>query len=173
MRLVAPNRDQKRLTGAEVQRLIKELEGRTLTRGMLQYYAEKAYVTPRPVTMRSGERGRPSSVGYSLSDVVLLRWLLRLSAEGISLKKFAGGITALRRLLPQALESPEELRFWAVNRGNIAVQIRDGERVQLTGAVGQVLLTFSGPLVTETVRRADGILDARLSRAAGGRRRSR
>jgi hypothetical protein len=140
---------------------------------MLQYYAEKAYVTPRPVTTRSGERGRPSSVGYSLSDVVLLRWLLRLSEEGISLKKFARGIAALRRILPHALESPEDLHFCAVNRGDIAVQTSDGGRVQLTGAVGQVLLTFSAhPLVRETVKRANGIMGARSARLGGGRRRA-
>lgn len=164
-------RDAVWLTGTEVQQLVEELDGRKLTRGMLQHYAVNAYVQPRPVTTTFGQRGRPSCIGYSLTDVVLLRWLLRLSAEGISLKQFANGIKALRRLVPEALAEPDDLRFFVVDSRQIAVQTRDHRKVQLTGAVGQVLLTFSSvPLVKDTVRCAKEIIDARPVAASAVRR---
>ncbi len=164
-------REPRWLTATEVQQLVEDLDRRKLTRGMLQHYAVNAYVQPRPVTTAFGQRGRPSSVGYSLTDVVLLRWLLRLSAEGISLKQFADGIRALRRLMPDALAKPDDLRFFVVDRRQIAVQTRDQREVQLTGAVGQVLLTFTSvPLVKDTVRRAEEIIDARLAPASAVRR---
>src|SRR5438105_1404594 len=163
------HRDERWLTASEVQRLIAELDGRTLSRGMLQHYTQNAYVRPRLVT-GFGQRGRPSSVGYTLTDVILLRWLLRLSAEGIALKQFAQGIAALRDLMPQALEAPEDLRFYVVNKKHIAVMTRDDGQVQLTGSVGQVLLTFAVPLIAETVRRAEKIIDARSGETAGAAR---
>lgn len=163
-------RDQRWLTASEVQRLVLQLDGRKLSRGMLQHYAREAYVRPRPITVRSGEQGRPSTLGYTLADVVLLRWLMRLAVEGVSLNRFAKGIAALRKLVPEALETPDELRFLVVGRRDIAVQTRDNRPVQLTGGTpGQVLLTFSSvPLVPDTVRSAERIIDLR-TRIAGAR----
>lgn len=167
-----PARDQRWLTASEVQRLIRQLDGRELSRGMLQHYAREAYVRPRPVTVRSGEQGRPSTLGYTLEDIVLLRWLMRLAEDGITLNRFAKGIAQLRKLMPSALDAPDELRFFLVGRGDIAVQTRDNRRIQLTGGTsGQVLLTFSSvPLVSETVRSAARIIDAR-TRIAGSEKR--
>jgi len=163
-------RDQRWLTASEVQRLIQKLDGRKLSRGMLQHYAREAYVRPRLVTSRSGEQGRPSTTGYTLVDVVLLRWLMRLADEGVSLNRFADGIAALRKKMPEALDAPDELRFLVVGRRDIAVQTRDNRRIQLTGGTsGQVLLTFSTvPLVRDTLRSAEKLIEARTRIAATG-----
>jgi hypothetical protein len=77
--------------------------------------------------------------------------MVRLAAEGISLKKYAGALQALRRLLPNALEAPEKLRFFLLDREREVGVSVDGAAIQLSGDVGQVLLTFPMSIATETV----------------------
>ena len=94
---------QRSLTAQETMRLVGSLEGRRLTRGMLQHYTREGYVKPRGLSDSLSRRGRPCSVSYDVSDIVLLRWLVRLShAMEVGFAGRARGISAimLRATIP-------------------------------------------------------------------------
>jgi hypothetical protein len=124
-------------------RLVGSLEGRRLTRGMLQHYTREGYVKPRGLSDTLSRRGRPCSVSYDITDIVLLRWLVRLGAQGVKLSRFAKGLRSLRKLMPGALKHPEKLVFFVVDRGDYALVVSHEIGLQLTGRVGQVVLSFS------------------------------
>lgn len=130
------------LTVDQVIEVIARLEGRRLNRGLLRYYAEKVNLRPRRIIGPDTKRGRPPSVGYSPEDVALLRWMVKLSGEGVELRQFRWAVAELRRLVPKALQRPEKVMFFVLDhRRQIGASI-DGRLIQLTGTPGQVLLRF-------------------------------
>lgn len=165
-----------RLTAPDSMRVVEALEGRRLTRGMLQHYTREGYVKPRGVPERASRRGRPATVSYDLTDVILLRWLVRLNAQGVKLSRFSRGLRSLRKLLPEAIRTPEELTFFVVDKGDYAVKIPGGVALQLTGHVGQVLLALSSqPDFPETLSqvRTLGASESPASTPGEQRRRAR
>lgn len=150
---------EQRFSSADLIDFMQKHEGHRLTLGMLQYYVDNAFLQPRRLAddeMRRVKcRGRPCSVYYSTMDVILVRWMVRLGKDGVSLRKFAGALRALRRLLPSALARADELKFFVLDRDReVGVSI-DGTAIKLSGEVGQVLLTFPMTIATETVRRLE------------------
>jgi hypothetical protein len=143
------------LTAEETIALVSQSEKRPLSRGMLQHYTAHGYVRLRPIHESRNRRGRPSTHGYDLGDVVLLRWLVRLAIEGIKVNRFSQGIQKLRSLMPDALRNPSRLEFFVVGRGSYAVK-HEKRVIELTGRhQGQVLLTFaSRPDVENTLATA-------------------
>lgn len=133
---------------------VERHDGHRLTQGMLAYYTEQAFISPRPAEspgLRERKRGRPCNVFYSATDLILVRWMVRLAAQGLSLKKFGGALKFLRSRLPEALIGPRNLKFFVLdNNREVGVSI-DGAAIQLTGNVGQVLLAFSMDLAVQTI----------------------
>lgn len=151
------------LSATELIDFVWQHEGRRLSPTMLQYFTEKLYLKPRKLAQGlrgSGRKGRPPALLYSSADVTLVRWMVRLKEEGVALKKFKGALSALRELLPGALREPSSLRFFVMsNDRQVGVSV-DGRQIQLTGDVGQVLLTFPMNIAEDTA--------VRLQRAAAG-----
>lgn len=151
------------LSADEAVDVIYRVHGRRLTRGMLQHYTREGYLKPRPVGESRGRRGRPATVFYDATDLVLLGWLVRLASQGVKFRKFARGIASLRARLPEALEDPERLRFFVVNGDEVAVTVDGNLTIQLTGAEGQVLLVFSAERdVREVVERGWSLIEDRV-----------
>lgn len=157
---------QGRISAPQVLALVTELEGRPLSRGMLQHYTREGYVKPRPLLKRSSQRGRPASVGYDLADVVLLRWLVRLNAQGVKVRRFARGLRHLHSLMPEAMSRPDKLTFFVVDGKNCAVTFASKRSIQITGKLaGQVLLTFAThPDLQETKQAAERFFVANETR---------
>jgi len=142
-----------RVSASEMIAFVQRYDGHRLSMGMLQYFTERMFISPRPVGARVVQRGRgrPCTVLYDATDLILVRWMVRLRNEGIPLKKFSGALKTLRTLLPKALAEPEQLKFFLLDRNrDVGVSI-DGSAIQLTGDVGQVLLAFSIDMARETI----------------------
>ena len=143
-------------SSADVISFVRQHEGHRLTLGMLQYYVDNAFLQPRRLAdeelRKAGCRGRPCTVYYSTTDLILVRWMARLGKDGVSLRKFAGALRALRRLLPDALSRADELKFFVLDRNREVGVSLDGTAIKLSGEVGQVLLTFPMTIAVETVK---------------------
>jgi hypothetical protein len=98
---------------------------------------------------------------YSVSDVVLLRWLFELSDKGLAVRKFYSAMIWLREHMPDALEDPNLYFFLTDNENkNLCMSCNKEGSIQLTGKPGQILLALAGSSVKEAIEETNDLLSA-------------
>ncbi|MER3447058.1 MAG: hypothetical protein C4291_09535 [Candidatus Dadabacteria bacterium] len=103
------------LKSRDVLGLIEALEGLKLNFGHLYYYEHTGLIVP---SIRSSQgRGFPKL--YSVGDFIILRWLVSLHKQGLSVQRFRGVVEFLKGKMPDAIRNPQN---W--------VLITDGESVR-------------------------------------------
>ncbi len=103
------------LKSRDVLGLIEALEGVRIDFDHLYYYDHTGLIVP---SIRSSQgRGVPKL--YSIGDFIILRWLVSLRKQGLSVQRFRGVVEFLKKKMPDALQSPQN---W--------VLITDGESVR-------------------------------------------
>jgi DNA-binding transcriptional MerR regulator len=103
------------LKSRDVIGLIEALEGIKLDFNHLYYYEHTGLIIP---SIRRGQgRGIPKL--YSIEDFIILRWLVSLQKQGISIQRFRGVIEFLKEKMPDALRRPQN-----------CVLITDGTSIQ-------------------------------------------
>jgi DNA-binding transcriptional MerR regulator len=92
-------------TAKDVQLVLRIMTGGTERIGLalLNYYARTNLV---PITGKTLSRGRKK---YSYADLILLCWLFRMKAEGLTVKRFRRGIDYLRKNLPKLHKNPKDM----------------------------------------------------------------
>jgi len=91
------------LKSKDVIELIEALEGIKLDFDHLYYYEHTGLIVP---SIRRGQgRGIPKL--YSVGDFIVLRWLVSLQRQGVSLQRFRGVIEFLKEKMPHALKKPQ------------------------------------------------------------------
>lgn len=103
------------LKSRDVLGLIEALEGVKLDFDHLYYYEHTGLIVP---SVR-GSQGRGVPKLYSVGDFIILRWLVSLHKQGLSVQRFRGVVEFLKGKMPEAIKNPQN---W--------VLITDGESVQ-------------------------------------------
>ncbi len=148
---------------SQVCRVLEKLEGVSVSRSLVDYYGKKVgeFEPLVPGKPRRGQgRGRGKNMReYSVTDVVLLRWLIQLARQGLAVRKFYKAIAWLRERMPEALMDPEAV-FFLTDNDEVGLCWRKGEPIQLTGTPGQILLALAGATVREVLEEAPRVLSA-------------
>jgi hypothetical protein len=146
---------------AQVCRLLENLEGRPVSRSLVNYYGTRVgnFEALVPASKRKHEgRGRGRNMRlYSVTDVVLLRWLIQLAKHGLEVRKFYRAVSWLRDHIPEALTDPGSV-FFLTDNAEVGLCCRTGVPIQLTGTPGQILLALPGSSVSEVLRETTGFL---------------
>ena len=91
------------LKSKDVIELIEALENIKLDFDHLHYYERTGLIVP---TIRKGQgRGIPKL--YSVGDFIILRWLVSLQRNGISIQRFRDIIEFLKEKIPDAIKRPQ------------------------------------------------------------------
>src|SRR3970040_766147 len=91
------------LKSKDVIELIEALENIKLDFDHLHYYERTGLIVP---TIRKGQgRGIPKL--YSVEDFIILRWLVSLQRNGISIQRFRDIIEFLKEKIPDAIKRPQ------------------------------------------------------------------
>ena len=91
------------LKSKDVIELIEALENIKLDFDHLHYYERTGLIVP---TIRKGQgRGIPKL--YSVEDFIILRWLVSLQRNGISIQRFRDIIEFLKEKIPDAIKKPQ------------------------------------------------------------------
>ena len=91
------------LKSKDVIELIEALENIKLDFDHLHYYERTGLIVP---TIRKGQgRGIPKL--YSVEDFIILRWLISLQRNGISIQRFRDIIEFLKEKIPDAIKRPQ------------------------------------------------------------------
>src|SRR3990172_1836527 len=91
------------LKSKDVIELIEALENIKLDFDHLDYYERTELIIP---SIRSGQgRGIPKL--YSVEDFIILRWLVSLQRNGISIQRFRDIIEFLKEKIPDAIKRPQ------------------------------------------------------------------
>jgi len=91
------------LKSKDVIELIEALENIKLDFDHLHYYERTGLIVP---TIRKGQgRGIPKL--YSVGDFIILRWLVSLQRNGISIQRFRDIIEFLKEKIPDAIKKPQ------------------------------------------------------------------
>ncbi len=135
------------LKSKDVIELIEALEDIKLDFDHLHYYERTGLIVP---SIRKGQgRGIPKL--YSVEDFIILRWLVSLQRDGISIQRFRDIIEFLKEKIPEAIKKPQNY-----------VLITDGTSIQFFDKVsakaldvlkdsGQYLFVFPvGKIIEET-----------------------
>jgi DNA-binding transcriptional MerR regulator len=90
------------LKSKDVIELIEALEGVKLDFDRLYYYENIGLIIP---SIRRGQgRGFPKI--YSIEDFIILRWLVSLQKQGVSIQRFRDVIEFLKVKMPDAIKKP-------------------------------------------------------------------
>lgn len=155
-----------RVSLTQVMTLLERLTGRRVSRSLIKYYGQKdkPLVVARKKNPKNPGNGRGNggnTCTYSVTDVVLLRWLIELTAKGLEVRKFYKAIAWLRVHIPDALSDPTVVFFLTDNENaDLCMSCREGKPIQLTGKPGQILLALAGSSVEETVKETAEMLSA-------------
>ena len=103
------------LTSRDVIKLMKALEGTSLSFDKLYYYEQTGLIVPS--IKKAGGRGVPRL--YSVEDFIMLRWLVQLSKNGVPVHHFREIIEFLRKKIPEVIKNPEN---W--------ILITDGKKIE-------------------------------------------
>ena len=91
------------LKSKDVIELIEALENIKLDFDHLHYYERTGLIVP---SIRKGQgRGIPKL--YSVEDFIILRWLVSLQRNGISIQRFRDIIEFLKEKIPDAIKRPQ------------------------------------------------------------------
>jgi len=138
------------LKSKDVIELIEALENIKLDFDHLDYYERTGLIIP---SIRSGQgRGIPKL--YSVEDFIILRWLVSLQRQGISVQRFRNIVEFLKEKLPEVFKKPQNY-----------VLITDGTSIQFFDKVsakaldvlkdsGQYLFVFPVGKIIEQSERA-------------------
>jgi DNA-binding transcriptional MerR regulator len=133
------------LKSRDVLGLIEALEGVKLNFDHLYYYEHTGLIVP---SIRSSHgRGLPKL--YSVGDFIILRWLVSLQKQGLSIQRFRGVIEFLKGKMPDALNNPLN---WVLITDSRSVQFFDKVSVQALDVLkdtGQYLFVFPGGKMIE------------------------
>ena len=91
------------LKSKDVIELIEALENIKLDFDHLDYYERTGLIVPS-IRSRQG-RGIPKL--YSVADFIILRWLVSLQRNGISIQRFRDIIEFLKEKIPDAIKKPQ------------------------------------------------------------------
>lgn len=155
-----------RVSLTQVLTLLERLTRRRVSRSLIKYYGQRATPYKPLVVARKKNRGNGRGNGgntctYSVADVVLLRWLIELTAKGLEVRKFYKAIAWLRVHVPDALTDPTVVFFLTDNENaDLCMSYREGQRIQLTGKPGQILLALAGSSVDEAIKETAEMLSA-------------
>jgi DNA-binding transcriptional MerR regulator len=134
------------LRSKDVIELIDALENIKLDFDHLHYYERTGLIVPG---IRKGQgKGKPKL--YSVEDIIILRWLVSLQRNGISIQRFRDIIKFLKEKMPDAIKKPQNY-----------VLITDGTSIQFFDKVsakaldvlkdtGQYLFVFPVGKIIET-----------------------
>jgi hypothetical protein len=155
-----------RVSLTQVMRLLEKLTKKRVSRSLIKYYGLK--IEPfKPLVVAQKEnpgngRGKgKNTCTYSVTDVVMLRWLVELRRKGLAVRKFYKAIFWLREHIPEALTDPNLVFFLTdTEHVDLCMSYRKGDRVQLTGSPGQILLALASSSVRETIKETDHLLSA-------------
>jgi DNA-binding transcriptional MerR regulator len=113
------------LKSKDVIELIEALEGIKLDFDHLYYYERTGLIVP---SIRKGQgRGIPKL--YSIEDIIILRWLVSLQRNGVSIQRFRHIIDFLKEKMPDAIKKPQKF-----------VLITDGKSIQFFDKVSSKAL---------------------------------
>lgn len=132
-------RNRKSLRTRQVLAILKQLEGVSIGTNHLQYYERTGLIRP---SVAPGGRGTGHPRLWSLEDVILLRWMVRLRKEGLSLRRFRRALNFLRRQLPEVMGKPEELFFLVDGQEVATVLPQEKVAMRLTGTPGQTIFIW-------------------------------
>ncbi len=91
------------LTSGDVVKLMKALEGTTLSFDQLYYYENTGLIVPS--IKKAQGKGVPRL--YSVEDFILLRWLVQMNKSGVHVSQFREILDMLRTKLPEVVKNPE------------------------------------------------------------------
>lgn len=106
------------LTSRDVVELIDSVDNVKLTLDKLYYYESTGLIVPG---VRRGE-GRGVKRLYSVNDVIVLRWLVILNKNGISVQNFRNVVNFLKIRMPEILRNPKQ---WDLIISGKSAQFKD------------------------------------------------
>jgi hypothetical protein len=125
------------LKSRDVLGLIEALEGVKLDFDHLYYYEHTGLIVP---SVRSSQgRGVPKL--YSVGDFIL-RWLVSLHKQGLSVQRFRGVVEFLKGKMPEVIKNPQN---WVLITDGASVQFFDKVSTQALDVLkdtGQYLFVF-------------------------------
>jgi DNA-binding transcriptional MerR regulator len=106
------------LTSRDVIELIESVDNVKLTFDKLYYYESTGLIIPG---IRQA-KGKGIKRLYSVRDVIVLRWLVNLNKNGISVQNFRNVVNFLKIKMPQILKKPQN---WELITSGKSVQFFD------------------------------------------------
>ena len=91
------------LTSGDVVKLMKALEGTSLSYDQLYYYEHTGLIIPS--IKRAQGKGVPRL--YSVEDFIVLRWLVQMNKSGVHVSQFREILDMLKSKLPEVIKNPE------------------------------------------------------------------
>ncbi len=126
------------LKSKDVLELLEALEGVKLDFDHLYYYEHTGLIVP---SIR-GSQGRGVPKFYSIGDFIILRWLVSLNKQGLSVQHFRDVVEFLKEKIPDALKNPQN---WVLITNGQSVQFFDKVSAQALDVLrdtGQYLFVF-------------------------------
>jgi hypothetical protein len=106
------------LKSKDIVELLEALEGIRLDFDRLYYYEHTGLIVP---SIRGGQgRGIPKL--YSIGDFIVLRWLVSLQKQGVSVQRFRGVVQFLKGKMPDVLKKPQN---WVLITDGTSIQFFD------------------------------------------------
>ncbi len=94
-------------TSRDIIELVESVDNVKLTYDRLYYYESTGLVIPG---IRKA-RGRGIKRLYSVRDLIVLRWLVDLNKNGISVQNFRNVINFLKKRMPEILSTPQNWKL--------------------------------------------------------------
>lgn len=139
------------LTSGDVVKLIFSLEGEKLSFDQLYYYEKTGLIIP---SIKKAEgKGVPRL--YSVEDLILLRWLVQLSKNGVNLNQFRAVLEFLRKKMPEILRNPQN---WVLITDGNTVKFLDkisNKTLDIIDDSAQYLLVFP---VSRMAKQSEAVL---------------
>jgi DNA-binding transcriptional MerR regulator len=126
------------LKSKDVLELLEALEGVKLDFDNLYYYEHTGLIVPS--IRRSQGKGIPKL--YSIGDFIILRWLVSLNRQGLSVQHFRGVVEFLKEKIPDTLKNPQN---WVLITNGLSVQFFDkvsAQALDVRKDTGQYLFVF-------------------------------
>lgn len=106
------------LTSRDVIELINSVDNVKLTFDKLYYYETTGLIIPG---IRQA-KGRGIKRLYSVNDVIVLRWLVNLNKNGISVQNFRNVVNFLKIRMPEILKQPQK---WELTISGKSARFKD------------------------------------------------
>ncbi len=126
------------LKSKDVIELIRALEGVKLDFDRLYYYEQIGLIIPS--IRRGNGKGFPKV--YSVEDFIILRWLVALQKQGVSIQRFRAVIEFLKEKMPEAIKKPQNC---VLITDGVSIKFFDkvsSQALDVLKDTGQYLLVF-------------------------------